>query len=435
MKNIVILCTAILLLVTCKARTQDTGRTDAGTRDSTVTTATTGKQIRKGSRTAKTDAGTRDSTVATAMTVKPVVNVYIENSISMDGYVKGVTEFEEAIHRYLAYIKKEKIADSLNLFYINSIVLKQKDDVEAFIKNLEPAYFKREGEMKGGNRKTSDISNVIKLTLEKTDENDIAILVTDGIFSPGKKDAKAYLLGQETEIMENMSRHLDKYPNTAVIVYQLFSKFNGTYFNYQDANIPHNGQRPYYIYIFGQAKYLAELRRKIPESSFEGGGVKKMFSISAENQQVDYAVIRGSGRFDILRNSKTDIINLKKDSRSGNVTFAITANFQNLLLDEGYLTNPDNYELKDYSLKIKKNENSGRYTLSLQPQDNNPHKGAVTLKLKMATPDWSDVNDDDGATAVAGKTFGIKYQIQGIFNAYTHPGKQAYYTEIKINIK
>jgi hypothetical protein len=404
MRHIFIFCFAALLLIACNGRTRRNGTT--------------------------VNVSPENTSAAQQSEIKPAVNIYIENSGSMDGYVKGVTEFEQAVYRYLSNIKNENITDSFNLFYINSEILKQPDDVDDFINKLEPSSFKA----KGGNRKTSDISNVIKSTLAETGEHDIAILVTDGIFSPGKTDATNYLVNQEIGITNTMSGYLKKCPNTAVIAYQLFSNFDGIYYNNIDKHIQLNEQRPYYIYIFGQAKNLTKLRNKIPESSFEGGGIKKMFFISAENQTIDYSVIRGSGQFDIPHNSKTDITNWKKD-RQGNFKFAVAANFENLLLDEEYLTNPDNYELQnDYELTIKKSKNSEKYTLNLHPSNNKPHKGVVSLKLKMATPDWDDVNDDDGSKAVAGKTFGIKYQIQGIFNAYAHTGKQTYYTEIKINI-
>ena len=36
---------------------------------------------------------------------KCVYNIYIENSGSMDGYVKGKTEFEQAVYSYLSDIK------------------------------------------------------------------------------------------------------------------------------------------------------------------------------------------------------------------------------------------------------------------------------------------------------------------------------------------
>lgn len=42
---------------------------------------------------------------AIAQLPKCNVSVYIENSASMDGYVKGVTEFEQAIYSYISDIK------------------------------------------------------------------------------------------------------------------------------------------------------------------------------------------------------------------------------------------------------------------------------------------------------------------------------------------
>lgn len=36
---------------------------------------------------------------------KCVYNIYVENSGSMDGYVKGVTEFEQSVYSYLSDIK------------------------------------------------------------------------------------------------------------------------------------------------------------------------------------------------------------------------------------------------------------------------------------------------------------------------------------------
>ncbi|MDR3093329.1 MAG: hypothetical protein LBU62_01635, partial [Bacteroidales bacterium] len=90
--------------------------------------------------------------------VKPVVNVYIENSGSMDGYVKGVTEFENAVYNYLSDIMISGVSDSLNLFYINSEIIKYGSDIADFIEKLEPTTFKA----RGGNRGTSDIANVME---------------------------------------------------------------------------------------------------------------------------------------------------------------------------------------------------------------------------------------------------------------------------------
>ena len=85
----------------------------------------------------------------------PTIKVYVENSGSMDGYVKGATDFENAVYSYLSDVQHADLGvrtDSLAtknvlvLNYINSEVLQQKPDVREFIEALEPADFR----MKGG---------------------------------------------------------------------------------------------------------------------------------------------------------------------------------------------------------------------------------------------------------------------------------------------
>lgn len=395
-------------------------------------------QTRRGSKRGETPEQKQDMTPKVVVSsVKPTVNVYIENSGSMDGYVKGVTEFESAVYNYLSDIKISGITDTLNLYYINSEIISyaqsaDADVIQDFISKLEPNEFKK----RGGNRGTSDIADVIKSILKETREGVISIMVTDGIFSPGKgKDAEAYLVNQEIGIKTSMAEHLNKYPKSAVILYQLSSKFDGTYYNKVDAKIPlNNVQRPFYIWVFGQASDLATLREAVPESKFNGSGIKKMFSIVAGNQKVDYAIRAKSGNFRVSKNNpKTEINRLKAD-RDGKVRFSINANFNDLLLDEAYITNPENYELQIYDIKVTpKTDSKYTHTLSLTTDNRKQKNGEVNIKLLMTEPDWNDVNDSDGSEAVAGKTYGIKYQVSGIYKAFAN--KADYYTEININIK
>ncbi|MBO6024646.1 MAG: hypothetical protein J6P83_07330 [Bacteroidales bacterium] len=368
---------------------------------------------------------------------KPVVNVYIENSGSMDGYLKGVTEFESAVYNYLSDIKISDITDTLNLYYINSEIISYAQSADAdvirdFISKLEPNEFKK----RGGNRGTSDIADVIKSILKETRDGVISIMVTDGIFSPGKgKDAEAYLVNQEIGIKTSMAEHLNKYPKSAVILYQLSSKFDGTYYNKVDAKIPlNNVQRPFYIWIFGQASDLAALREAVPENKFNGSGVEKMFSIVAGNQRVDYAVKPKSGNFCVSRNNpKTEINKLKAD-RDGKVRFSVNADFKDLLLDESYIIDSRNYELQIYDLKVApKTDSKYTHTITLATENRKQKNGELSIKLMMTEPNWDDVNDPIGLEAVPGKTYGIKYQISGIYKAFAN--KANYYTELIINIK
>ena len=369
---------------------------------------------------------------------KPVVNVYVENSGSMDGYVNGVTEFEQSVYNYLSDIKISRIADSLNLFYINSRIIKYGSDIEDFILRLEPSSFKA----KGGDLGTSDISNVIKSVLQETNNNVISMLVTDGIFSPGKgKDANQYLVNQQIGIKGNVAEYINNNPNASIIIYQLSSQFNGRYYNYIDSPIQINTQRPFYIWVIGDTEQLSILRSKVPESKFQGSGVQNMFSITTGNKSIDYAVKLGSGNFSLdKQNPKTAITDWKRDSKglSANIAkFSVNADLSGFLLDDSYLMNEENYELsdKDFSLSISKAAgNQFGYTHTLNLSSEMVKKGIFSIKLKSKVPQWIyDVNDDEGTTAVLGKTYGIKYQIQGVYDAFTFDNDC--FTEIKVFIK
>lgn len=367
---------------------------------------------------------------------KPNINVYVENSGSMNGYVKGVTEFEQAVYNYLTDIKISGIANSLNLFYINSKVIPQGSDVEDFILKLEPNTF----QAKGGDLGISDISNVLKSILSKTKENEIAILVTDGIFSPGRgKDAAQYLVNQQIGIKNTMAEYLSSYPNTATVIYQLSSQFEGFYYNKEDSRTLIKSQRPFYVFVFGHIKHLDKLCNKVPVSKFKGSGVQNVFSIAKGNREVNYAVKLGSGKFDLdKRNPKTTITKLKKNSKGKNntVRFSVNANLSGFLLSENYLSDISNYDLsnKDFSMTISQAvPNSFGYTHQLNFTSASVRKGIVSIKLKAQIPQWVEfVNDDVGSEPVEGKTYGIKYQIHGIYEAFTI--SKDFYTEIKINI-
>lgn len=370
-------------------------------------------------------------------TPKPIVNVYIENSGSMDGYVQGgVTEFEDAIHNYLVDINRSKVTDSLNLFYINSQIIPQGSDVSAFIEDLTPDSFRK----KGGNRGSTDIADVFKSVLSETDKNVISIMITDGIFSPGRGvDADPYLLRQQTEIKNTMGKYLDSLPNTALLIYQLSSQFKGIYFNREDYRTTINTQRPYYIWVIGDVKHINDLRSKVPDIKFKGGGVQNLFSITSGNKNIDYAVKMGSGNFGLDKSSpKNTIVNLKRDTKGNKnkVRFSVNTNLSGFLLDDSYLLNVSNYALNNnnYTLAVNKaSSNNHGYTHSLDLSSDNVHKGKVSIKLKSHIPQWvDDINDDDGSDHVEGKTYGIKHQVHGIYEAYTF--KDNSYTEIIINI-
>jgi hypothetical protein len=385
-------------------------------------------------RSAKVATPAKDSLVTPPAPIKSTVNVYIENSGSMDGYVNGVTEFERTVYNYISDISILDFAASLNLYYINNQIISDTSDIADFIQKLEPSTFK----MKGGNRATSDIANVLKTVLKETSANKTSIFVTDGIFSPGKdKDASQYLLNQQIGIKRIFSDFLKNNNTAAVMVYQLQSNFNGTYYDYVDAKSKINENRPFYIWVIGDVKQLCDLRKKIADDKLKKYSAEQhlnVFTVMNGMQMVKYAINPSLGRFKKSRVDNKTIEDLEKDNRSGKVKFGINVDFSNLLLDESYLLNPENYEnSSNYDLEIKPSATKG-YTHTLIFTADRIYAVPVTVKLKTDIPAWiNETNDDEGVKAIPNKTYGIKYQLEGVFDAFTISNK--YYTEIKITIK
>ncbi|MDD2199555.1 MAG: hypothetical protein PHE08_07515, partial [Bacteroidales bacterium] len=230
-----------------------------------------------------------------------------------------------------------------------------------------------------------------------------------------------------------------KYPNISVIIYQLLSQFDGLYYNHEDNVTKINEQRPYYIWVIGDNDNLIELIQKVPESKFKGNGVHNYFSITGGPKAIEYAVRIGSGNFDLdKKEPRTTIKNLKieRKGKQNIAKFSVNANLSGFLLSDSYISDVSNYEMnnKDYSLTISKSvSNIFGYTHQLNFESVRVHKGVISVKLKSQIPPWvEDINDDDGSTSVSGKTYGIKYQIHGIYEAFTITNN--YYTEIKIKI-
>jgi len=423
MRNILIYCLAVLFLASCgNSSTQKEGENKPSEKPE-VPAVDTSK-------------------------IKPVVNVYVENSGSMAGYVNGDTDFKKAVYNYLTDIKISGITDTLNLFYINDKPIAKGSDVKDFIEKLKPnqCVFA-----------TSDISNVFESILKSTNNNQISVLVTDGIFSPGKgKDAQQYLVNQQIGIKTSMAEYLKVFPNTAVIVYQLSSNFKGRFFNREDKPENIDASRPYYIWVIGDVENIALLKAHIPDTKFIGGGVQHSYTLLPPlNMEIDYAILNSPkfGSFERDKKStKTSIYNIKKASNGahkGNFMFTIGMDLTlfTVLLGDEYLTNTESYARlinkqpnNDYFIEIEHNTNPNtNYTHNMKLTTDKISVGELEIILRNQFPQWIyDINDEEGLDIykndAINKTFGIKYLAEGIYEAYNFSGSSIY-TTMKFNLK
>lgn len=373
------------------------------------------------------------------------VNVYIENSASMDGYVKGVTEFEQSIYSYISDIKLADFCSSLNLNYINSKILRQPDDVSDFIERLEPSNFK----IKGGDRSTTDISNLFQKIMAEQGKDDVAILISDFVFSPGKKDASEYLTNQQIGIKTQFVTRLKEDPAYAAILYRLVSKFDGKYYNKIDKPTQIKADRPFFVWLLGNKDQLQRLTSEIKKENMKGHGVDHTFCISKMTAATPYGILPMPriGTFQIdPANVKTSILKAKTDNKAVGSKFVVSfgVDYSGFLLEDSYLTDPANYEVnnKAYTVEISRNPNtSSSYThiikLKLDPSQPVISRGNIKVSLLKKSAPWAEeFTDNDGedinAEGAMEKTFGLKTLIDGVYDAYK---ADATYASFTINIK
>lgn len=373
-----------------------------------------------------------------AVDFNPVVNVYIENSGSMDGYVKGQTEFEQIVYNYLVNLKLAKITSELNLFYINSNLLPQHDDVQDFIEKLEPTSF----QAKGGNRGTSDISKMIGMIMNEMSDSIISIFISDCIFSPGRgKDAGDYLNNQKIGIKNAVGQYFNAHPKFAVMGYRCMSSFNGYCYDKNDVGTLYKGRRPFYVWLFGTQGALKRIQIEMMKNRYQFDGAQNMFVAFAGGTAMPdscYAVKRGSGKFDLKRSdSKHSIENLKAD-KNGKVRFSVEVNYAPLILSDEYLCDTSMYVLNDSKYKVvsvERIKEYQKYSHIIHIEAERIHPSNLEIQLCTGIPKWPEIyNDDEGNTISSSnsdKTFGIKYMTDGIAEAII---RKNYYTRMNINI-
>lgn len=382
----------------------------------------------------------------------PVVNVYMENSGSMNGYVDGgKTMFQQDVYNYLSDVDISGIPSEMNMFFINSKIIPQKDfqksnTISDFINKLNPSSFR----VAGGNTATTDMADIFKLILENTADDTVSIFISDCIFSPGSVSSpEAYLTNQQIGIKESFAKYCVDHPNFGVMVYQLSSNFNGNYYDYKNRPHKYNGERPYYIWVMGNIYYLMYLKDRIPNAKFQGSGVQNYwFASNFQLKEVAYSVLPAPrlGSFDKV--GKSDIKNMKPD-KNGEFMFTIAANLRllELILGDDYLMDTGNYvqlinkELSD-EIKIKIDRN----TVAKSPATHNIslkivkgiQREEIKVVLQCLPPDWGfEMTDDDDTQLTelnCNKTYGLKYLLNGVQQGLTARGS-GYYMNMIVNLK
>ena len=383
------------------------------------------------------------------------INVYLENSKSMDGYVKGVTEFETAIYNLLGDFKISGLCDSLNLNYINKTIPYQKQnalpaDIQDFIEKLEPSVFKQ----RGGDRSVSDLKNILSTVLKTVNNKNAAVLISDFVFSPGKNaNAQDYLNNQGVGIKIDFAEKLKEFDLSAVVI-QLQSNFDDLYYDKTDKPLSFKGKRPYYVWIFGSTQQISSILNKKILDNIKGGYSNRLVlqsikGIREPNYKILYSPKIGSFSAKQL-NAKiiSDASTSKDNQTKGLFGFNVAVDLSNSLQDANYFLDTSNYILSNtkYQLKVEtitdKNDASlSGFTHLLKLQTGELREEVLKIEIVGKTPSWvfnstsiddSNILNDKNEQQ---KTFGLQYLIEGISDAFYPKSNSNAINSISITIK
>lgn len=381
---------------------------------------------------------------------KPIINVYVENSGSMDAYVNGNTEFKGAI-RDLLVLMEHHYGKENNIIinFINSKIRKTEtlSDLSTFASNINQNW-RVDGEDIG----SSNLNNIFKMILNNTDKNTISILFSDCIYSIKGKNAEGLLTDEKSLTKAAfLGRWRQDSLSLATTIVKMNSKFNGIYYDKDNKKTSLNNEiRPYYIIVIGTNEVISDFNRKIPLSKDKIEGFDNKYIISSSTSEEPYYSILLStenfGRFKASRRHSNkeyvhgiEDINLNtrnKGSNNQNFSFAFVANLSEIPVEPDYLTDINNYQTDNNNFSIKEirlieKDKINPTDWNRIHQGNPTHifiieaKGTAVSDLKVSLikkmPKWVDsanILDDSNIKANLDKTFGIKYLIEGIAEAY-----------------
>ncbi len=342
---------------------------------------------------------------------KCVVNLYVENSGSMDGYMHDGFEFKDAVFGYITGVNR--YVKDTRFFYINSKVVPNNIPLE----NLSGSFSVDAFRAAGGDRSSTDLASMLKMVLERQDNKTVSVFVSDCILSLPKGAASNYFVNNQISIEAIVSKKLKKQKDLTFVVYRLMSRFYGKFYNSKGSS-DIDARRPYYVVLAGPRNLVSQLVRKVPLESVPNAKVTNMVAYTAKHIPV-MTLTNSTGR--LFKDNKCTLL---PEKGSDNYRIKILADMTSTFMDADTLVNRNLYKSSDrqfkleYVEKIKDPESPYTHILTVSaPQSVQPTNERISLK-KQETPLWIEQANDDTGVFIGRKTTGIKYVLYGIGNAY-----------------
>ena len=143
-------------------------------------------------------------------TIKSIikVNIFLENSASMWGYFEGATECESVLSKIVVHSGYFFSKEDLKFSFITDQIFEQKlkqNDVLKFVSKIEPE------QLRVGNFKNTEISDIINTVINKTEKDNFSILISDCIYSQQAGVSKVDAVNYEWTLIEKIYSRVLEY--------------------------------------------------------------------------------------------------------------------------------------------------------------------------------------------------------------------------------
>lgn len=388
------------------------------------------------------------------------VNFYFENSASMNGYLSG-KNFQQVMHRIYGNLNQF----SVNSYFVNSKEFEQEDILHK-IDNKD---------IKVGDIGNSDHQFIFKNAIENAKNNNLSIVITDGIYSV--KDGNINIVSID---IENAFKYALTENEIETVVLKMSSNFNGTYYSEtckpgrKAINISQN--RPYYVLLFGNPLSIDKALNEIIVIEELPGFENQARFFLTDNLLGDYTILmQGEEKHGYFKSTKrgaeiiTEIEDVKKFERSGfsgtpkdesYLQFGIAIDYSTLNLPNSYKEDLNNYWVDnnlgfiiksienineiDKSSKTYKeiqsinDKNNKSFSHVLTVKANTNFYGDIHIQLQNNLPSWIEQTGTENDCDIVNDeshTFAFDQLMIGISKAYQKVNGNNKYLDINLKIK
>ena len=361
------------------------------------------------------------------------VDVFVDNSGSMNGYFKKTQQFKSTLSYLLTALQGLPEVDSLNLNCINSrpvpvITGAKPQQIDVFCDALAPA-------RSDPNRANTDIASMLRELLDYSGTRDLSIFISDCVFSPSGVEASDYLKAQNYDIHGAFAAARRSHPDLAILLLQCVSGFDGTYYDCKNTTHKIHFDRPYYIWFIGRypqintvlhGSILAQLapacRHKLVLQSLPGP-ISPRYKIMQNHKLGDFQLDENAG------GPLTDATPSTDPSTRGKFGFEIMLDLTQSLQDEDYFLDSTLFHSDPYKTHIERiggipDVTTSGFSHLLRLETDNLRPGTQNIDIYGKMPSWIDSCSSDNDTGIehvaaeTRRTYGLSPLLEGVYKAF-----------------